>query len=119
MQKHYLVKYDLKIETGVFLKKELVEAGVGGCDALVVASIIRGNDTGEPHEGPKSIAVFSWDGRDPTREQEIPPSELFQVMLHLCHMIANDGEAPNWQRELCETTFEAARSIITGKRNSL
>lgn len=123
MSHNYLMKYRFKIETGKFSKDEVkAEAAkdgtMGAADAFVFASIIRGNDTGEPHEGTKSIMVVSRDGRDPKGEQEVPSSELFQVAVQICRQVASDPEALEWQRVLAADLFEQVREIVLARRRA-
>jgi hypothetical protein len=103
-------KYHLKymVERGQWTREEL--AGAGGCDAMVLVSILRGP---EPHSGANSIAFLHVDGYS----ADAPPmTEVFQVFVHLAHQLAESDELPRWQRELAQQTFDTAQAVILRDR---
>jgi len=112
--KKYRVKYKIDHEIGQFTKDELRKDGSGGCDAFVFASILRCNETGEPHEGAKSIGFLSVDGR--TDHSNIPDTEMFQVFGHLAKMVSELPGCLDWQRELASLTHEMIKKVILTER---
>jgi hypothetical protein len=110
MDHKYGVKY--KLDAGSFSKEELEKDGAGGCDALVLCSIVReGND---PHEGGISFAIFSVDGRNGgplNQAPSVPDTQLFEVWLSMAHVVS-ETLVPAWQQELAESVVKAARSLL-------
>lgn len=102
----YLLRYDLQFQKGSFTDSELEAKGLGGCDALIVTSIIRNNNTGEPHEGSKSIAFFTVDGRP--NHPQIPNTEFFQAFSHMAHAI-KDMNCPEWQKKIAQDTHDGVK----------
>lgn len=111
-QEHlYPVSYNARQEQAPLTKEQLQSQGLGGCDALVLVSIMRGHEKYDPHAGPKSIAIKCIDGRP---GQQMPPTELYQVILNLCQHIEGDHTAPRWQRMMCAEMFRQTLMLIKG-----
>jgi len=109
---NYGVRYT--VETGGFEKEELRKAGDGGCDALILCSIVReGND---PHEGGVSFCWFNIDGREhgPAEDAlEIPGTQLFQAWSLWAKDLSEREDLPLWQRKILQNAFDDVRMYIT------
>lgn len=105
----YRVAYHVQFSEEGFTKQQLVDMKMGGCNALVVISIMRDNAANDPFEGAKSFQIASTDGR---RGQEIPTREYFQAMTHLANYISEQPDVPEGMREVCWAIVDAHRSLI-------
>jgi hypothetical protein len=104
--KKYPISYDVTFDGAGRTRDELKALNRGGADALVIASILRGNDTREPHEGSKSIGILTADGRN---GGEIPTTELFQVWSHISAHLMDAKDLSPWQREIAKDAFFRVR----------
>ncbi len=111
----YLLSYNLDLKKGPFTKEELKEKRIGGTDALVIASIIKGNEFGEPHEGTKSIAFVTVDGRKGI--DNIPNTELFQVFANLAKYLSEN--CTGYQQQIAKATFDNVKNIMQNKKGFL
>lgn len=110
MQKKYGIKY--VVESGQFTREELVEEGAGGCDAIIIISIMR--DHKPAHSGPLSVKISSLDGvpvdgKDLADMPDIPITEMFVVWSMIAKSIAESDESPEWQRAIASQTFTDIR----------
>lgn len=115
MSHKYGVKY--KLETGSFEGEDLKKEGAGGCDALVLCSIMR--EGKEPHEGPVSFAFFSVDGREHgpiNQAPSITDEQLFEVWASLAHVIS-EKTCLTWQREIASQVLNTVRSLLAASAN--
>jgi len=112
------VKYS--VQTGEFTGEQLEEEGAGGCDALLMVSIMR--DGKHAHDGPMSVRYFSVDGTygKPLEETpQIPNTELFTIMTMIAKDLSEDESLPDWQRDTARRTFEEVRARVTNPLGSL
>ena len=117
MNDRYLLKYKIEIEQNKdgFTKEEIIKDGqdFGGCDALMLVSILRDNK--EPHNGAKSMVFVTRDGSK-DREEEIPNTEVFQIMHHLARYSMDQVDLPQWQRDIAKETHEKIKETVLSKR---
>ncbi len=104
---NYSIRYN--IEQGDFSKEELEAEGLGGCDALLLASILR-----EPNGG-LNVAWCSVDGQQPAKDK-IPDRELFHIIFMLMSKIEDSVELEEWQRSTLQTYCETIKKIMTELR---
>jgi hypothetical protein len=109
-ERKYPIAY--RIENKPHSKAQLILDGLGGCDAIVVASIMR--DVLDQPEGRKSIAVLSLDG---ATGGDIPSTELFQVFARLAHTLAGESSLPAWQREIAAATIAYVRMMMQAAKD--
>lgn len=114
-EKLYRVAYSARTADPGFTKKQLIEMNMGGCDSLVIVSIIRGNDNCEPWQGGKSFMVGSCDGRD---GYEIPTAEYYQAMTSLAKYILESPDATKEMRHNCQKVIDDHRRMIGLKKDS-
>jgi hypothetical protein len=79
---------------------ELRAAGLGGCDALILVSVIFRAD------GSRSQQAVSIDGRS---GGDLPPDEWFKSWVLLAHGLMNQTALTTGERDLCAMVFEAIR----------
>jgi hypothetical protein len=108
-RERYPVSYEVSFSETGFSKEDLDAKGRGGCDALILFSIMRGNDRCEPFEGPKSFAIVSCDGR---AGQSVPTAELFQAMSHLASFISEQPDISPDARGACYRILDEHRRLI-------
>ena len=102
----YSVKYF--IEKGKFTKEELEEQGFGGCDAFLLASILR------EENGGLKVGWGSVDGQQP-EAKKIPDRELFHIIVMMMLKIEKSVELEEWQRLLLQSHCRAVKDVITGR----
>lgn len=103
------VAYTVQFSEEGFTKQDLKDRQMGGCNALIVISIMRDNDKAEPFEGGKSFQIASTDGR---RGQEVPTAEYFQAMVHLANYVSEQPDVDPGMREVCWAIVDAHRAMI-------
>lgn len=79
----YKVKYHLEPEAGEFTKAQCEETG-GGCDALVLVSMLF------PDDGSYSQRVVSFDGRN--GGDQISEEDLFKVWSLIAYELSQNDE---------------------------
>lgn len=110
----YRVAYTMRLQDPGFTKQQLMEANMGGCDALVIVSILRGSDNLEPFQGEKSWRVGSCDGRHGV---EVPTGEYFQALSTLADYILECcPDATNAMKKSCQNVIDDHRRMIGLKR---
>jgi hypothetical protein len=92
-----------KLEPGEFTVEELEAADAGGCDAIIVHSIIF------PINGSRSETIYSLDGKT---KDELPPMELFKSWLLMAKSMAKDEKLPRAHQQFCQATFESFWELI-------
>jgi hypothetical protein len=92
----YRIRYS--VQNGEFTKADL--RGDGGCDAMMVVSIIRGPDGAVSHAFPS---------RDGDTGEELAPIELFKAWSALAHTLAEQADLPAWQKAIARDAFERVR----------
>ena len=97
--KSYKVKYDF--EFGDFTKDEILETGSGGCDAVIVHSILY------PEDGSYGHMLISKDGK--TREP-LSGNELWKAWLMMASTLSEDEDVPESKRELCKNVVDLVRA---------
>jgi|SRR5579863_8792975 len=107
-------KYTLKytVEPGEWTKDELVAAGAGGCNALLMVNINRGP---QPHEGAKSFNLVSIDGYS---KEDLPDTEIFQVFSVLADCLAQSKQLEPWQSLMASEVIDGVRKRMKAKKDS-
>jgi len=100
----YRIRYSVK--PGEFAKAD-IPAGDGGCDAILVASIVRSS------EGSVSYAFLSRDGETGSPLSVV---EQFKAWSMLAHELAEDPELSERKRAIARDAFERVRAIVLGGR---
>lgn len=113
-QKKYRLMY--KLSCGEFTKEYITEKdqqegipnkiGIGGCDALVLVSIIR---DAQPHNGAKSFARISVDGYT---GEACPDTEVFQAFSAMAEALSESSNIPEWQKEIATDVFRKIKNKI-------
>lgn len=93
-----------KLSFGEWTREELPPDG--GCDAILVASIIRGM---EPHGGSVSTAFMSQDGYT---GKELTGTELFRTWGLLAYALSQRPDLPAWQREVVASVHDQIKAVI-------
>lgn len=104
----YRVTYDVKSHPGIS-KEELQKASLGGCDSLVLISIVRDDPSPDPFAGAKSFAVVSLDGHagKPCRS-----AELFQAWAAMAEELKAHN-LPVWQYKICHAVIVTIRQFTS------
>lgn len=89
---------------------ELRDADLGGCDAIIIHSILFRAD------GSRSEAIVTKDGRT---GDELPVDELFKSWAMLAHGLSQDKDLGEGRRLLAEMVHEILREIVTGGESPL
>lgn len=95
----YRIRYS--VQHGHFTKADL--RGDGGCDAMLVVSIIR---------GPDGSVSYAFPSRDGETGEELAPVELFKAWSMLAHQLAEQPELPDWQRSIAVDAFAGVRETV-------
>src|SRR4051812_21388254 len=101
--RRYKLSYDVKHDTSGFTKEDLQREGRGGCDALIVHSIIR------PADGSYSLASLSIDG---DHGGEVTIDEVFKVWTMLASTLADCDALTPGKRTLCQHVITAVREAM-------
>lgn len=100
------IRYEVEAKPGGWTKAELVASGpnTGGADALIIISVMRMNETGEPWKGQTSSNLFSVgpDGKPLSDE------EIFQEWTLMAHGFTQSKGLAESQRRVA---FEAVQKI--------
>lgn len=107
-------KYTLKytVEPGEWTKEELVAAGAGGCNALLMVSINRGL---QPHEGAKNFNLVSLDGYS---KEDLQDTEIFQVFSVLADCLSQSKQLEPWQSLMASEVIEGVQKRLKAKKES-
>jgi len=87
---------------------ELKARDLGGCDAVIIHSIIY------PADGSRSEVIIGHDGRTDT---DLSEDELFKSWAMLGHRLAQSTTLGIGRKALCEMVHEALRRVVAGKCN--
>ena len=104
-----------KIEAGDFKPEDFKDGEWGGCDALVLTSIVR---DGKPaHQGGISFLTVTADGVGAIGQEipEISATELFSVWSKMALDLSNSNLSDGL-RGIAEQAFEATRELILKSR---
>jgi hypothetical protein len=89
----FRLKYKVQSQNGNFTPLEVKAEGVGGCDVLLLCSLLF------PEKGLPSANFFGVDGRK--EDPQVQPQEMFFAWLMLGNLLASkEGLSPQ-QRMLC------------------
>jgi hypothetical protein len=111
MNHPYRIRYS--VEPGQFSEADTDTEKFGLTDAIVIASIIRGE---QPFEGQKSIATVSMDGYT---GKDIPDRELFQVFSSMASILMESPNVTEWMKEIARKAFNDTREkILEGREES-
>lgn len=97
----YKIRY--KIEPGEFTKEQVREANCGGCHAIIIHSIMFGED------GSRSELIISADGRT---KLALSGHDLFQSWMMLAHKLSEHPDLGEARRALAGDVFESYRQMI-------
>jgi len=101
------LKYDVR--PGDYNSEELKDAGVGGCDGLLIYSIIY------PDDGGMSIEIVSIDGRT---DKALNANEIFKCWAMTASALKDDETLSKGKRALLKATHEIIRETIAGSKKS-
>ena len=102
----YNIKY--AVEEGQFTKEELKNGDFGGCDAIIIHSLIY------PEDGSRSEIIFTADGKG----SALPSLEVFKSWVMLASHLANAEDLSAEKKELCSMIFETVRGAILSARKA-
>lgn len=101
MSKRWPIRY--RIDRGEFTREELNKDDAGGCDALVLISIMGGR----PGQW-LSQMVMGFDGRLPAtdgRPAELDSTQLFKAWVMLTKRLGEMPDLHESKREFCQQVF--------------
>jgi len=103
----YKIAYQVELPENGITKEELAERRVGGCDCIVVASII--GRPGGP--GGLSTVIVSLDG---FTGGDLTPEQQFQIWSTWAHALME--QLPEGTRkDICREAFKAVKTRILGQ----
>jgi len=102
----HIYKVSYALEPGEFTKAKLAELGRGGCDAIILHSLIY------PGDGSRSEAILSLDGEG----KELTGEEIFKSWVALAHTLSQAEDLGLVKRALAYQVFEAVRDAILEAR---
>lgn len=103
MRDHYLIKY--RVEIGKFTKAQLQDADCGGCDDIIIHSILHNDD------GSRNEAIISARGKD---GKQLSVDELFKSWVTMAHMLSKDETLGRGRRDLALFIRDIVRCAIRG-----
>ena len=108
IDKTYSVGYKLmKFDPPKTRDKIYEEEGLGGCDAVVVFSLIL------PEDGSRSEMIASLDGRT---GEPLDDGELFKCLIGLAHRLSESETLGRGRRGFATAIFKEARRAILAAR---
>lgn len=106
MSKLYKIKYD--ITPGAFSKEELKASGLGGCDQVLVCSVI---------DNPDGSGSYAWISKNGHTQGEMKAYKKLQCLSILAKELSEDEELGPGAREFCETIFGAYKYAVLNSRD--
>jgi len=103
-EKDYKIAYG--ITPGSFMKKDLIQAGLGGCDSIIVHSIVY------PADGSRSEVIIDFDGYG----EPLSADELFKSFGSLAQKLYLDDRLSTVKRAICENFFQLQRIAVLSAR---
>lgn len=100
-------KIGYRVVTGEKTREELRAADLGGCDALIVHSIIFTDDGG------LSYQLVTHDGRT---DDDLGVDEVFKAWMFMAKRLADDPTLGEGRRALARLVFEEVRTAILRAR---
>ncbi len=101
----YKTRYKLEPEAGEFTAEEIREGGIGGCDALVLYSLIF------PEDGSYSQTFFSFDGR--TGGGPVNSNDLWKIWsLMTKNLIDRKDDLSVAKYSIAEGTWELIKELF-------
>ena len=107
MKRTYPVAYN--IEHGKFTPEELKAQEMGGCDAVIVHSIVY------PKDGSRSELILC-SGAD---GKPLDDLEMFKSWVSMAHQLSQSKEIGGEPRELTKLVFEAVRAMIRAESKAM
>lgn len=106
----YKVTYSIESHANGVTKEEIskMSSHHGGCDAVVIISIMGTPGNGEPY----STLVISQRGTD----GEITDEELFKVWTRLTDRLGRSETLAEGKRSFCKAVMDEIRSIVLAAR---
>lgn len=106
-ERRYKIAYRLEYNLDGMTKEELLEKNLGGCDAIVVISVVR------PSDGSLSTVIASLDGNT---SEEMPGDELFKAWIMMAKKLSESKTLGPNKKLFATQTFETIREIIMSKK---
>ena len=102
MSHKYSIKY--KIEEGLFRKDDINSSEFGGCDAMIIHSLMF------PEDGSRGEIIFGIGqyGKD------LENIEFFKSWSGMAKNISEMTDIPMWQRMMATRVFQDVKHIIAG-----
>lgn len=101
MSKIYKMKYDA--QPGNFTAEELKEAKVGGCDNIIICSILENAD------GSASLAWLTRKGED---GGELEAKKVFNAWAALAQQLGQDEKLDKGRRHFCAAVFQNVQGVM-------
>ena len=98
----YKIAYNAQHHPGGISAEELEQKEVGGCDSIVILSLIY------PNDGSCSLKVLSMNGM--TGEPD--HVEMFKAWAMMASELSDGPSLHDWQRQICDQIHEAVRTIV-------
>lgn len=93
----FKLMYNFEAKHGVFSEDDIARADKGGCDAVVIIPIIRGE------AGFRDQGIMTADGDN--EGKNITPIELFKTWIALCGDLIRLEDLPDHLKEFVAMTF--------------
>lgn len=105
----YPIRYTVDRRPDGWTKEELDADDAGGCDAVIVHSLIY------PPDGSRSEMLLSRDGRT---GEELSDIEVFKSWVMTAHALMDSESLDRQARDLAQTVFSSVQQRILASRRS-
>lgn len=101
-ERTYAIRYD--VHNGEFKKAEVEAQGLGGCDQILICSILK---------APEKWVSYLWISSD-GRGQEMHAKDKFKAWAMLARQLVDDSSLDPMSKEICRKSFEEVKQLIKG-----
>jgi hypothetical protein len=102
----YLYPVSYQIEHGHFSKADLTRLKRGGCDAVIIHSLLY------PRDGSRSELILSSDGNG----KEISDEEMFKSWISMAKRLSESETLHPGKRNMADVVFNMIRDLILMER---
>lgn len=105
MKKVYKVKYD--IQFGDFSKKEIEKERLGGCDQILLCSVL---------DYPDGSGSYMWVSKDGHTGKEMDIVKIFNAWSLLAKKISDHPDCPDHVAKMCNIVFNTVKDSKMAQR---